>query len=118
MTMAGGATGGYWAIGNCVIATPPTTRMNSAITHAKIGRSMKNLAMRAGSLLRGRSRGGRSGSSRRRGGGALRPGPRHRLHGRAGRHHLQLLEAVDHHLLAGLQAVEHHPLVVLGGADL
>src|SRR6187402_2544435 len=43
--MAGGATGGYWAIGSCVIATPPTTRMNSAITQAKMGRSMKNLAM-------------------------------------------------------------------------
>src|SRR6218665_1161355 len=45
MTMAGGATGGYCEIGSCVIATPPITRMNSAITHAKMGRSMKNLAM-------------------------------------------------------------------------
>src|SRR5512133_648804 len=43
--MAGGATGGYWAIGNCVMATPPITMMKRAITQAKIGRSMKNRAM-------------------------------------------------------------------------
>src|SRR5450631_114256 len=41
----GGATVGYWAIGSCLIATPPMTKMKSAITHAKIGRSMKNWAM-------------------------------------------------------------------------
>src|ERR1700761_6063972 len=45
--MVGGATGGYCAIGNCVIATAPKTRKNSARTIAKIGRSMKNLAMDA-----------------------------------------------------------------------
>ena len=45
MTIDGGATDGYCAIGNCVIAVPPSTMMNSAITHAKIGRSMKNWAM-------------------------------------------------------------------------
>src|SRR5665647_556028 len=44
--MEGGATGGYWAIGNFITATPPTTRINRAITQAKIGRSIKNLAMR------------------------------------------------------------------------
>ena len=44
-TIDGGATLGYWAIGNCLIETPPITRMKSAITHAKIGRSMKNWAM-------------------------------------------------------------------------
>ena len=43
--MAGGATGGYCAIGSWVIETLPTTMMKSAMTHAKIGRSMKNLAM-------------------------------------------------------------------------
>ena len=43
--MDGGATGGYWAMGSCVMATPPITMMNSAITHAKMGRSMKNFAM-------------------------------------------------------------------------
>ena len=47
MTLSdGGATVGYCAIGNSRIDTPPTTRMNSAITHAKIGRSMKKRAMR------------------------------------------------------------------------
>src|SRR6218665_1352953 len=51
MTMAGGATGGYCEIGSCVIATPPITRMNSAITHAKMGRAMKNLAMNAAPYL-------------------------------------------------------------------
>src|SRR6476659_8131831 len=44
-TIDGGATLGYWAIGSCLIETPPMTRMKSAITHAKIGRSMKNWAM-------------------------------------------------------------------------
>src|SRR6218665_1842350 len=47
MTMAGGATGGYCEIGSWVIETAPITMMNSAITQAKIGRSMKNLAMDA-----------------------------------------------------------------------
>src|SRR5665647_2179671 len=41
----GGATGGYCAIGSCVMATLPITMMNRAITHAKMGRSMKNFAM-------------------------------------------------------------------------
>src|SRR5688572_11865362 len=49
--MAGGATGGYWEMGNCVIATAPITMMNSAMTHAKMGRSMKNLAMGSGPQL-------------------------------------------------------------------
>src|SRR4051794_8762890 len=44
-TMEGGATVGYCAIGSCLMATPPSTRMKSAITHAKIGRSMKNCAI-------------------------------------------------------------------------
>src|SRR3990167_7671236 len=43
--MEGGATGGYCEMGNCVIATPPITRMNSEITHAKMGRLIKNWAM-------------------------------------------------------------------------
>ena len=50
--MAGGATGGYCEIGSCVIATAPITMTNSAITHAKIGRSMKNLAMPVELLIR------------------------------------------------------------------
>ena len=44
-TIEGGATEGYCAIGSCLMATPPSTRMNSASTHAKIGRSMKNCAI-------------------------------------------------------------------------
>jgi hypothetical protein len=44
--MEGGATGGYCAIGNWVMDTAPITMMNSAITQAKMGRSMKNFAMK------------------------------------------------------------------------
>src|SRR5574343_1990893 len=42
MTMAGGATVGYCATGRLVMAAAPSTTMNSAMTHAKMGRSMKN----------------------------------------------------------------------------
>ena len=41
----GGATGGYCDTGNSVTAVAPSTMTNRAITHAKIGRSMKNLDM-------------------------------------------------------------------------
>src|SRR3972149_9097887 len=44
-TMDGGATVGNREIGSCVVDTPPNTSMNSAITQAKTGRSMKNWAM-------------------------------------------------------------------------
>src|SRR6476646_4641007 len=44
--MDGGATAGYWAIGNCVMDTAPITMMNKAITHAKTGRSIKKRAMK------------------------------------------------------------------------
>src|SRR3954454_13106668 len=37
----GGATSGYCAIGSCVSATPPTIRIRTESTEAKIGRSMK-----------------------------------------------------------------------------
>src|SRR3990167_6432324 len=47
MTTEGGATVGYWAIGNLVMDTAPKTRMNRAITHAKMGRSMKKRDMLA-----------------------------------------------------------------------
>src|SRR5690606_26024768 len=43
--MVGGATGGYCAIGNWVMAVAPITIRNRAITHAKMGRSMKKRAM-------------------------------------------------------------------------
>src|SRR5205085_6822738 len=120
--MAGGATGGYCAIGSLVMDTAPMTMTNSAITHAKMGRSMKNRDMVRSALLRHRSRGGRCRRSSRatrrhrgRSGGAAAGVPWHRLHRRAG---TQFLESVDHHLLAGGQAREHDPLVVLRAADL
>src|SRR3989344_1656798 len=117
MTMDGGATGGYWAIGNCVIATPPITMMNKAITHAKMGRSIKNLAMLECPLwLRCRSgRCSRCGGLCRRRPRSL---PRDGFYGRAGRQHLQLLETVHHDLFPGLQPLKNHPPVVLCGADL
>ena len=43
MTMVGGATVGYCATGSLVMAAPPSTTMNSAMTQAKMGRSMKKL---------------------------------------------------------------------------
>src|SRR4051812_41649945 len=44
--MEGGATGGDCAIGSLVMDTAPTTIRNRAVTHAKKGRAMKNLAIR------------------------------------------------------------------------
>src|SRR3954471_7568071 len=46
----GGATSGYWAIGSCVSATPPTIRNKIDRTVAKIGRSMKKCEITAGYL--------------------------------------------------------------------
>src|SRR6476660_9105112 len=104
----GGATVGYCATGSFFTATPPSTRMKSAMTQAKIGRSMKKRYMR---VLAGGRR-GRGGRRLRRRGRRL---PGDRLHQRIA---AQLLEAVDHHLLARLQAVEHDPFVALRRADL
>jgi hypothetical protein len=85
--------------------------MKSAITHAKIGRSMKNWAM-AGQ----RGVDAAAEQRRRRSRRCSRRGlPRHRLHRRGA---AQLLEAVDHHHLAGLDAVEDDPVAALRGADL
>src|SRR6218665_1790963 len=110
-TMVGGATGGYWEIGSCVSATPPSTMMNSAITQAKMGRSMKNLAMPEYPLRLGRAQHGRCRCSGR----GL---PWHRLDPCAGGEHLQFLKTIDDDLLASLQAIEHHPAVVARRADL
>src|SRR5450756_1728017 len=118
-TMDGGATDGYCEIGSCVVATPPITSMNSASTHAKTGRSMKNWAMKRGPLLAGgggrrfRCRGGRGFTAV--GCGRRCRLPRHGFHWRAG---LQFLETIDHHLLAGFQSLEHDPLPILCRADL
>ncbi len=37
----GGAMVGYIETGSCVIASPPASMMMIAMTHAKMGRSMK-----------------------------------------------------------------------------
>ena len=69
--------------------------------------------------LGGGSRCGRGG--RCRGGGCCgraRCLPWDGFYRRAGRQHLQLLEAIDHHLFACLEAVKNDPAVVLRGADL
>ncbi|KGW24096.1 hypothetical protein Y047_3162 [Burkholderia pseudomallei MSHR3016] len=42
----GGAIVGYWAIGSVKIAATPASIRMMAITHAKIGRSIKNFAMK------------------------------------------------------------------------
>ena len=47
----GGATDGYCATGSRVMDVAPSTMMNRAITHAKMGRSMKKRAMCAQPLL-------------------------------------------------------------------
>src|SRR5690349_12387770 len=71
----GGATSGYCAIGNCVSATPPTIRITSDSTVAKMGRSMKKweITTTPPDLVRtalrrdgGRRGGGRGGGLRRR----------------------------------------------------
>src|SRR5260370_2191544 len=49
--MAGGAIVGYCAIGKVKIEAIPASIRIMAITHAKIGRSIKNFAMKHGSLL-------------------------------------------------------------------
>src|SRR5690606_6340574 len=110
----GGATRGYCETGNCVIATAPMTSTNSAITHAKIGRSMKKRAtpsMRLFGLGRrsvrrgGPGFGAGAGSAAGVAWGSGRDGriasPRHRSDRRARHHHL--LESVDDDLLAGLE---------------
>src|SRR5690606_8113713 len=101
MTTEGGATVGYCAMGRLVIATPPKTTMNSAITQAKIGLSMKKRGMTVPLSARGSGGGGRGGLWRAR-------RPWHGLDGGLGVHHL--LEAVDHDLLTLLEAAEHDPL--------
>jgi hypothetical protein len=43
MTIAGGAIDGYWDTGNCWMDSAPASMMTMAMTHAKMGRSMKKL---------------------------------------------------------------------------
>jgi hypothetical protein len=107
----GGATDGNCATGSCVMATLPATTMNSAMTHAKMGRLMKNCAI-AGAQ---RDAADAAGATAACGRGRCTGRPRHRLDDDVGP---QLLEAVDHHLLAGLQPVQHHPLTAARGPQL
>jgi hypothetical protein len=43
MLIEGGATLGYWATGNWLMAVTPISTIKMETTQAKIGRSMKNL---------------------------------------------------------------------------
>ncbi len=43
----GGAMAGYWDTGSSKMASAPASMMMIAMTHAKMGRSMKNLATSA-----------------------------------------------------------------------
>src|SRR5579859_7873910 len=108
MFTAGGAIGGYCAIGRAMIARIPAMMMTMAITTAKIGRSMKKrdtlwlLPGRHGGLWaagwpeRGMDRGGRGG---------------HHLHRRAW---LGRLQAFDDQAVTGRQAGRHQPLIAHG----
>src|SRR5512142_1619674 len=62
MAIWGGAIGGYWETGSWKIASAPASMMTIAMTHAKMGRSMKKRAMGMSSAL--------SRSAARAGGGA------------------------------------------------
>jgi hypothetical protein len=123
----GGATVGNWATGSCLIATPPKTMMKSAITHAKMGRSMKNCAIASVVQRDAAAEAEAEGEAEAEaateavvpaaaepGGRCARRLPRDRLHGRVA---AQLLEAIDHHHLAGLQALEDDPGAGLCRAD-
>src|SRR5579859_5617208 len=108
MFTAGGAIGGYCAIGRAMIARIPAMLMTMAITTAKIGRSMKKrdtlglLPRRHGGLCAARwpecgmDRGGSGG--------------RH-LHQRA---RLGRLQTFDDQAVTGRQAGCHEPLIAHG----
>src|ERR1700704_2262608 len=91
----GGAIGGYCSIGSATIDNAPATMIRMAMTIAKIGRSMKNLAM----LLR------LSGLDRR-------------LDGTHQNSRLRFLHPGHDHPLAFVQSALHHPLVTQGPGRL
>ncbi len=99
---------GYCAIGSCGIAMAPKRQMKSATTQAKIGLSMKKLAMSiySGTRLSGFLPLGRKARS----GIRISPGGRLDLVACS-----KFLEALDHDALAALQAFGHEPLTVLHG---
>jgi hypothetical protein len=92
-----------------VIATAPTHQMNSAIDPGE-DRALDE----EGAMQRAYCEAAAAGPSPRRAAGPRRL-PGHRLDRRR---RPQLLEAVDHHLLAVLQAFEHDPLSFLAPPSL
>src|SRR6266571_4586806 len=98
--MAGGARLGNCAIGRLVIESVPASMMKMAMTHAKTGRSMKNLDIKdflsSGVGLAGARRCSRRLWGRR----------DFDLHARA-----ELLEVIDDDLVARLQAGCDQPLI-------
>src|SRR3984885_13210844 len=103
MEIAGGAMLGYCATGRVTTASPPASMITIAITHAKIGRSMKKLA--TAPFLRARGgRGRRSG---------CRCGGLHFLWFYRGAGFCEL-HAFNNHTVASLHAVGHEPLVADG----
>src|SRR5437588_11584922 len=84
--------GGYCSIGSEKIESPPASMIRRAMTIAKIGRSMKNLAIGRALVRLGQ---------RFRRGGVHRSHQRPRLH---------LLHARDDDALAVLQAAVDHPV--------
>src|SRR5260221_11555098 len=91
----GGAIGGYCSIGRPKIANANATMIRMAMTIAKIGRSMKNLAM------------------------LLRPsGLDRRLDGVHETSRLRFLHPGHDHPFASVQSILHHPLVAQGPGRL
>src|SRR5580698_2185065 len=104
MEIAGGAMLGYCATGRVTTASPPASMITIAITHAKIGRSMKKFA--TAPFLRARGgRGRRSGCGR-----ARRCGGLHFLWFYRGSGFREL-HAFNNHTVASLHAVGHEPVV-------
>src|ERR671925_382559 len=93
---------GYCSIGSAKIESAPASMMRSAMTIAKIGRSMKNLAMPSPLLRCDRC-------------GGLRSGHLRDLHGGA---RLRALHAADDHAIALFQAAFDDPLLTIGAGDL
>src|SRR5690606_33502908 len=90
MLIVGGAMAGYWETGSRRIERAPAIMIAIAITHAKIGRSMKNRAM---APLPRSTRGLLGGDG---------PGLGARTH---------LLEALHDHPVTGRHALRHQPRV-------
>src|SRR5512143_1339128 len=62
MAIWGGAIAGYWETGSLKMASPPASMMTMAMTHAKMGRSMKKRAMQLSfSVVPGQPRGAAEG---------------------------------------------------------